>query len=97
MSWGNDHDHRGEYADNRHDHDNDYAEKHHQHYDLERQTEDVERRLREEIRELRADLDSAVDRIAALERQTPAALQAQRELDETLADNAAADYAWDEN
>ena len=29
----NDHDHRGEYADERHDHDLDYADKHHRHYD----------------------------------------------------------------
>ncbi len=32
MSYA-DHDHRGDYADQRHDHDGDYAEKHHRHYD----------------------------------------------------------------
>jgi hypothetical protein len=32
VSW-NDHDHRGEFADDRHDHDLDYAGKYHRHYD----------------------------------------------------------------
>jgi predicted nucleic acid-binding Zn-ribbon protein len=68
------------------------AEEHHRHYDLERDTERLSERLREDVRELREDLAKALDRIAALERQTPAALRSQRELDETLADNAAAGY-----
>jgi hypothetical protein len=37
-------------------------------------------------------LDAAEERITTLERQTPSALQAERELAETLADNA----GWDE-
>ena len=44
------------------------------------------------IEGLREDLGRAEERIAALERQTPDAIRAQRELDETLADNAAAGY-----
>ena len=57
MSW-NDHDHRGEYADERHDHHLDYAERHHRHYD----DESVARGLRE-------DLSAAEERIRQLEEQ----------------------------
>ena len=45
MSYGNDHDHRGEYAEDRHDHDNDYAEKHHRHYDDERTADQLRQDL----------------------------------------------------
>jgi len=69
------------------------AEEHHRHYD----TESELRELRSLVAGLREDLGRAESRIHDLEGQTPAALQAQRELDETLADNAAADYAWDED
>ena len=69
MTW-NDHDHRGQYADDRHDHDGDYAEKHHRHYD----DESIARGLREDlgraeerIHELEGDLRAAVVRIGALE------------------------------
>ena len=55
MTW-NDHDHRGEYADDRHDHDLDYAEKHHRHYDDE-----------STVRGLREDLSRAEERIRELE------------------------------
>jgi len=51
-----DHDHRGDYADQRHDHDGDYAEKHHRHYDDE-----------STARGLRQDLAAAEDRIRQLE------------------------------
>jgi len=51
-----DHDHRGDYADQRHDHDGDYAEKHHRHYDDESTT-----------RGLRQDLAAAEERIRELE------------------------------
>lgn len=66
------HDHRGEYADERHDHDLDYAGKHHAHFDLERQDEELRKdlgRAEGRIRALeeRDELDSALDRIAALE------------------------------
>jgi len=56
MSYGNDHDHRGEYADDRHDHGNDYAEKYHRHYDDE-----------STVRGLREDLGHAEERIRELE------------------------------
>ncbi len=51
-----DHDHRGDYADQRHDHDGDYAERHHRHYDDE-----------SAARGLREDLGAAVERIRELE------------------------------
>jgi hypothetical protein len=51
-----DHDHRGDYADQRHDHDGDYAEKHHRHYDDE-----------SAARGLREDLGHAEERIRELE------------------------------
>ena len=55
MTW-NDHDHRGEYADERHDHDGDYAALHHRHYDDE-----------STVRGLREDLGHAEERIRELE------------------------------
>jgi hypothetical protein len=102
----NDHDHRGEYADERHDHDLDYAEKHHRHYDEERELASVRRDLDHVI----ADLRGALDRIRQLEEQTPDARQAEYEADIALADSepwrdtladyqvasGSADYADDE-
>jgi hypothetical protein len=69
-----DHEHRGDYADQRHDHDGDYAEKHHRHYDDESAVcgprEDL-RHAEERIRELQDDLRDALERIRALEDQRP--------------------------
>lgn len=89
---GNDHDHRGEYSEARHDHDPDYADKRHDHYDLERADE----RAQQEIRELRADLDAALDRIADLEKQAPQARQLQLEADQAAADLAESGYRPDD-
>ena len=55
MTW-NDHDHRGEYAEDRHDHDLDYAGKHHRHHDDE-----------SAVRGLGEDLGHAEERIRELE------------------------------
>ena len=55
MSYA-DHDHRGDYADQRHDHDGDYAERWHDHPGIE-----------ERIRLLCQDLAAAEDRIRQLE------------------------------
>ncbi len=72
MSW-NDHNHRGEYAEDGHDH-YDYAERHHRHYD----DESTARGLREDlshagerIRELENGLRDALNRIHALEDRLP--------------------------
>ena len=68
MTW-NDHDQRGQYADDRHDH-YDYAREHHRHYDLENDDEKASRRitaLQDEAGGLRGQLVDALDRIAALE------------------------------
>jgi hypothetical protein len=68
------HDHRGEYADVRHDHDLDYAGKHHAHFDLEREDERLKTlidRCQSVLRELRADLEAALERITDLERLRP--------------------------
>ena len=69
MSYA-DHDHRGDYADQRHDHDGDYAEKHHRHYDDE-----------SAVRGLRQDLGAAEERIRALEDDLRGALAFIRVLD----------------
>jgi hypothetical protein len=69
MTW-NDHDHRGQYAEDRHDHDLDYAEKHHRHYDDE-----------SAVRGLREDLSHAEERIRALEDDLRGALAELRVLD----------------
>ena len=63
MSYA-DHDHRGEYADQRHDHDGDYAEKYHRHYDDE-----------STVRGLREDLGRAEERIRELEERLDSDLQ----------------------
>lgn len=71
MTW-NDHDHRGEYADQRHGHDPDCAEKYHRHHDLERGDERLQGAIRErgtQLEELRRDLDNALARITVLESQ----------------------------
>ncbi len=89
------HDHRGEYADQRHDHDGDYAEKYHRHYDLEREDERLQVAIREwgaQLGELRADLTAALERIRALEGQTPQARQLQLEADLAAADLAESGY-----
>jgi predicted RNase H-like nuclease (RuvC/YqgF family) len=89
MSW-NDHDHRGEYADQGHDH-YDYASEHHRHYDLENDDEKAQRRitgLQDEIDGLRRQLEDALDRIRALEADTPQARQLQFEADQAAADLA---------
>ena len=87
-----DHSHYGEYAEARHDHEGDYApgrhehgyydlsgvaEEHHRHYDLERELATVRRDLDHVI----ADLRDAIDRVQALEAQTPDARQAELEAD----------------
>ncbi len=69
MTW-NDHDHRGEYAEDRHDHDLDYAEKYHRHHDDE-----------SAVRGLREDLGHAEERIRALEDDLRGALAFIRVLD----------------
>jgi hypothetical protein len=69
-----DHDHRGDYADQRHDHDGDYAEKYHRHYDDESTVRGVREDLghaEERIRELENDLRDALERIRALEDRQP--------------------------
>ena len=66
----NDHDHRGEYADQRHDHDPDYAAQHHRHYDLEREDDRLAGLLRDidgQLGEVRGELAAALARITELE------------------------------
>jgi hypothetical protein len=68
--YGNDHDHRGQYADDRHDHNYDYAEKYHRHHDLAEEIVGVREDLgRGEARvgELENDLRDALNRIHVLE------------------------------
>jgi hypothetical protein len=94
MTW-NDHDHRGEYAEQRHDHDGDYAEKHHRHYDDESTARGLREdlgRAEERIRELEDDLRDALNRIHVLEDQTPQARQLQYEADLAAADLAESGY-----
>ena len=67
------------------------AEEHHRHHDLENAGEAAQRDirgLREDVRQLRARLDNALDRIGDLENSTPDARQAQYETDVALADLA---------
>ena len=57
-----------------HDHYGEYAEERHRHYDLEREDETAQRdirRLQEDVRELRSLLDDALDSIRVLERLRP--------------------------
>jgi hypothetical protein len=64
MSW-NDHDHRGEYAEDGHDH-YDYAERHHRHYDDESTARGLREdlgRAEERIRELEDRLDGDIRRL----------------------------------
>ncbi len=91
----NDHDHRGEYADTRHDHFGEYAEEQHRHYDLEHDDKAAEREIqgfREDVRDLRAQLADALDRLRALEADTPQARQLQLEADQAAADLASSGY-----
>jgi TolA-binding protein len=93
MTW-NDHDHRSEYAEQGHDH-YDYASEHHRHYDLENDDEKASRRitgLQDEVEGLRGQLADAIERIAALEKQTPQARQLQLEADQAAADLAESGY-----
>ncbi len=90
MSYA-DHDHRGEYADQRHDHDGDYAERYHGHDHADRDHDHQD--LLEQIHELGERLHAAVARIRELEGQTPQARQRQLEADLAAADLAAADLA----
>ena len=83
MTW-NDHDHRGEYAEDRHDHDGDYAEKYHRHYDLEKADEHLQGLIREiggTLSELRSELQAALDRIRVLEGDRAGVLAQLRVLD----------------
>ena len=57
-----DHDHRGDYADQRHDHDGDYAERHHRHYD----DESTARGLREDLGRAEARIGELEDDIRRL-------------------------------
>ena len=78
-----------------HDHYGEYAEERHRHYDLERDDETAQRdirRLQEDVRELRSQLDDALGRIRQLEGSTPEARQAQYEADVAAADLAASGY-----
>ena len=87
--------HHYEYASDRHDHRGDYAELHHRHYDLEREDKTLGKEtheLREEILRLHSRLDDALERIRALEGQTPQARQLQLEADLAAADLAESGY-----
>ena len=69
-----DHDHRGDYADQRHDHNGDYAALHHRHYDDESTVRGLREDLgaaEERIRELENDLRDALNRIHVLEDRLP--------------------------
>ena len=92
MSW-NDHDHRGEYAADGHTHNfwdlNDAAERHHRDYDLEGDDEKAQWRitaLQDELDGLRGELAGALERIRALEADTPQARQLRYEADLAGAD-----------
>ena len=98
MTW-NDHDHRGEYAEAGHSHFGEYAEERHWHHDLEHADETAQqeiRGLREDVRDLRSQLDDALERIGALEKQTLQAGQLQYEADLAAADLADSGYRDDE-
>ena len=82
MSW-NDHDHRGQYAEDRHDHDGDYAPLHHRHYDLEREDDRLQGLLREidgQLGQLRCDLEGALGRIRVLENTNTLLVESLRNL-----------------
>lgn len=83
MTW-NDHDHRGEYAEDRHDHDLDYAEKHHRHHDLETDDKTAQQGitcLRAEVADLRGELDAAYSAVRDLRHQFDGVLAEIRVLD----------------
>jgi hypothetical protein len=75
MTW-NDHDHRGEYAEDRHDH-YDYADRHHRHYD----DESTVQGLREDLGRAEARISDLEDQIGDLRRQLEAAITQLRVLD----------------
>ncbi len=77
MSAWNDHDYRGEYAEERHDHDLDYAGKHHRHYD----DESTARGLREDLGRAEARISDLEDEAGDLRRQLEAAIAQIRVLD----------------
>jgi hypothetical protein len=90
-----DHDHRGDYADQRHDHNGDYAALHHRHYDDESTVRGLREDLgaaEERIRVLEDDLRGTLERIRALEGQTPQAQRLQLEADQAAADLAESGY-----
>jgi hypothetical protein len=98
MTW-NDHDHHSEYAEAGHSPFGEYAEERHWHHDLERSDNTAQqeiRGLREDVRDLRSQLDDALERIGALEKQTPQARQLQYEADLAAADLADSGYRDDE-
>jgi hypothetical protein len=89
------HDHRGQYADERHEHYREYAEYSHGHHGLDGLIAGLREDLRhaeERIRELEGDHSAALERIAALEKQTPQARQLQYEADLAAADLAESGY-----
>jgi hypothetical protein len=87
------HDHRSQYADEGHDHWRKYAEYSHGHHDLDSLIAGLREDLRhaeERIRELEGDNSAALERIVALEKQTPQVRQLQYEADLAAADLAQA-------
>ena len=83
-----------------HDHYGEYAEERHRHYDLERDDETAQRdirRLREDVRELRAELDSVLGRIRDLDRLRPTCTvcRGATATQQTASDPACADCAGD--
>jgi hypothetical protein len=89
------HDHRGQYADERHEHYRECAEYNHSHHGLDSLIAGLREDLRhaeERIRELEGDHFAALERIAALEKQTPQARQLQYEADLAAADLAESGY-----
>lgn len=76
-----DHDHRGQYADERHDH-WDYADTNHRHYDLEHD----DKALSQEVAALREQLHDAVRRIEHLENVAYDGPQQRRELTDAIND-----------
>jgi hypothetical protein len=73
MTW-NDHDHRGQYADDRHDHYREYAEYNHGHRDLDSVIAGLREDLRhaeERIRELEGDRAGVLAQLRVLDRLRP--------------------------
>ena len=72
-----DHDHRGQYAEDRHDHDGDYAEKYHRHFD----DESTARGLREDLGRAEARISGLEERVGELEGDQAGMLAQLRVLD----------------